>query len=85
MNIYDWLANLGFPAAILMFLVYSALKAAKFIAPLVRSLTEKHCELVDTLKSQTCIQTELLRAQNKVLEQHGQLLDQIHSAIRSIP
>ena len=81
MELAHWIDELGLPLALLAFTALCASKVARFLAPLVTRLAEKHCELVDTLKTQSQQQTDLMISQNRVLSEHGKLLSQIHLAV----
>jgi hypothetical protein len=76
-----WISELGLPAALIVLGAVCASRVARFCAPLITRVAEKHVELIDTLKDQSRQQTEILLSQNKLLTEHGRLLDQIHLAV----
>ena len=83
MELHQWISDLGLPVGLIALGVYFVWRAARFFAPLISHLTEKHCELIETLKEQSSRQTDLMESQNEVLAQHGQLLRQIHLAVQN--
>jgi len=80
-QVNQWVSDLGLPIALLLFLGYSVWKAARHIAPIITRVAEKHYELIDTLKIQSSQQTAIMESQNKVLSQHGRLLERIDQAV----
>jgi len=83
MSPHQWISDLGLPVGLIAVGAYFAWRIAHFCAPLVTDVAEKHCELIDTLKLQSTRQTQLIQSQNAVLNQHGNLLHQIHLAVHN--
>lgn len=81
MDFAQWISELGMPAALIVLGVVCASRVARFFAPLISNVAEKHVELIDTLKEQSKQQTEILLSQNKLLTEHGELLNQIRMAV----
>jgi hypothetical protein len=81
MELAKWISELGLPVGLLIFGVVCAARVARFFAPLITHVAEKHVELIDTLKDHSRRQTEILLSQNKLLTEHGQLLNQIRLAV----
>jgi hypothetical protein len=97
----DWTAvirELGFPAAAFAGLAYAIWQVGKFLAPHLSGFFTKHIELVDSLRTSTEKQTDLLEGQavqfkihgdtlahhGKTLEEHGGLIREIHEHVRRV-
>lgn len=75
MDTSNIVTDYGFPTALLFLILWGMRSVGKFCAPLLKQGFEKHVELVDTLKTHTCRQTE-------ILENHTKTLDEIHQAVK---
>jgi hypothetical protein len=75
------ISELGLPVGLIVVGVYFFSRLGQYLAPLATRVTDKHIELIDTLKEQSTRQTLLMESQNRVLEHHDKLLLQIHAAV----
>ena len=82
MDIVQIITDFGFPTALLLIILWGMRSCGKFCAPLMKQGFLKHIELVDTLKSQTERQTELLEKHGNTLDDHTTTLGAIHEAVR---
>jgi flagellar biogenesis protein FliO len=81
MDLLQVFSQLGLPAGLIVTGVYFLSRLGQYMAPLLAQVTDKHIELIETLKEQSVKQTSLLESQNQVLERHDDLLLQIHAAV----
>lgn len=75
MDIIQIVSDFGFPTALLLLILWAMRSVGKFCGPIIKKGSEKHFELVDTLKLSTERQTE-------ILENHTETLDEIHQAVK---
>jgi len=80
-NYETWVSEFGFPVGVILFGAYCSTRVARFFAPIIRRVTENHCDLIETLKEQSIQQTDILKSQSLVMEQNSQVLLQISRTI----
>jgi hypothetical protein len=89
----DWLTfidRLGIPVGVLAAIAYGFWRSAAFFAPKLTEITEAHLQFVSTVGEQTTRQadqaekqTALMESHHDLLKEHGRLLTEIHTGLRS--
>jgi len=91
----DWLTfidRLGIPVGLLAAISYALWRGAAFFAPKITEVTEAHLKFVATVGEQTTrlanqseTTTALMSSQHELLKEHGRMLAEIHSHVKSPP
>ena len=76
-------SRLGFPIALVSVLIFFAWRVARFSAPRLSNLAEKHSDLIDTLKETQIKQLSLEERQTAMLNDHGVKLDSHGETLRT--
>ena len=71
MDITSLITTVGFPATLLLLLLFFGWRAARWTAPLARRVVDQHIEFLDATKQHQATQSDTLKEQTQLLKTIG--------------